>query len=328
MNIQDYFVVPIVDLGQKEARYAGIYVPEPELDVQKTGITDQFLENAEVYHARYSASDHWLGMFNRIFTSVQKPGGERLRILDIGTGSGLNTIVPCLKLFPDCSIVGTDLSPQLLAILRSYVTAESLDDQVYCVCTDAMRNFFKPGSFDVVVGGSILHHLVDPVAALAAAKRALKPGGIAVFIEPFEGYSVIRAAFTLILARAELEGSVSESAKAFMVAMCRDIEVRAGSDKSSPMFQYMDDKWLFTRTYLQRASREAGFDSIDVVPMFDPDRQYRRGATGLLAMGGIDAERDLPAWALDCFDLFDRSFSSDLKAEATLESGIVLRRSF
>ncbi|MEP9370195.1 class I SAM-dependent methyltransferase [Xanthobacter sp. VNH20] len=326
LDIHSYFTVPLVDLRTENENYAGIFVPAPEMGAQKVGITQQFLENAEVYHNRYAASSHWLDMFTRIFAQAGRPQGENLNILDIGTGSGVNTVIPFLELFPGCRIVGTDLSPQLLRLLQAYVASAGLQDQVACVCTDAMRDFFKAGSADIVIGGAILHHLIDPVACLKAAHRALKPGGIAVFIEPFEGYSVLRAAFSTIISRAEATGEiVNGDAVAFMKRMMLDYEVRAGRDKSAPIYPHLDDKWLFTRTYIKDAAREAGFASAEVVPMYPTQSQYRSAATNLLGMGDLDATA-LPDWAWQIIDTFDVCFSDDLKGEATMESGIVFRR--
>lgn len=250
MKVSDAFEAPLVDLGSQDPLYRGIFSPEAELGVPKQGVSAQFLENAEVYHQKYNNPSSWCNIFNLIFKETGKPQVKKPKILDIGTGSGENTIVPFLRMFDDCEIVGTDISPQLLAMLRRFVVREKLEKRVSCVCTDAMKNFFKAGYFDIVIGGSILHHLLDPTSALRAAFRALKPGGTAIFVEPFEGYGVLRSAFELILERVEAgEGpGVSPEALAFIRAMSRDFEARAGSDKSAPFVPYLDDKWLFTRS--------------------------------------------------------------------------------
>lgn len=326
LDAQGKFGVPLIDLATRDARYAGIFTPEPELDAAREGITAQFLEAADTYHERYAASAHWQAMFERVFDKVGMPARSAPDILDIGTGSGINTVVPLLALLPDARIVGTDLSPQLLARLRGYVTANDLDHRVACICTDASRDFFLPESVDFATGGSILHHLIDPIKALKAVRRTLRPGGMAVFFEPFEGYGVIRAAFTLILDRAAAgQPGLAPATAAFLEAMARDHEVRAGRDKSDPMYLHLDDKWLFTRTYIAEAAKEAGFRSAEVIPMYAPADQYRRGVTNLLAMAPVPASEPLPDWAWDIVDRFDACFSDDLKGEATLESGIVFR---
>ncbi len=170
--LTDLFEVPLRDLGMLDARLNGVLCPEPEVGAEKVGITEQFLGNAETYAERYSNSTHFGNLFRQAFASTGYLADSDVTVLDIGTGSGANTIQPCLTLFEGCRIVATDLSPNLLQMLRRYVVEEHLEERVVCVCMDAMNNFFKPASFDVVVGAAILHHLLDPVCALKAAYRA------------------------------------------------------------------------------------------------------------------------------------------------------------
>ncbi len=325
--VTDLFDVPLRDLGEIDPRLDGILCPAPEIGAENVGITEQFLGNAETYHARYSNSAHFSRLFEQAFTAADIAARPDMTILDIGTGSGTNTILPCLTLFEGCRIVATDLSPDLLRILRHYVVGQAMEERVVCVCTDAMNNFFKPASFDVVVGAAILHHLIDPVRALAAAHRALKPGGIAFFFEPFEGLAALRIAFDLILERAARESlPLAPVAAKLLGAMSLDSATRAGSDKSAPHFRHMDDKWLFTRDWLERASRTAGFSAVTIVPHASHGTLFRDYTKVLLRLGASLAPETLPVWAWDTIDLFDRGFSPEMKRDLLLEGTIVLRR--
>jgi SAM-dependent methyltransferase len=239
----------------------------------------------------------------------------------------MNTVVPCLRLFPGCKIIATDLSPQLLLILRAYVSEHDLNNRIACVCTDAMRSRLIPSSFDVVVGGSILHHLRQPELALTAAYRALKDEGLALFVEPFEGYAIIRVAFELILARAERDQlALPDALVMLMKAMILDLRVRSGTDKSAPIFAQLDDKWLFTRAYLDAVVRNIGYSSMTLVPLYEPVGQYRLAAQGLLKVGANLPQTAMPDWAWAYIDKFDQSFSTELKSELTLECAIGLRK--
>jgi SAM-dependent methyltransferase len=321
-----YFTVPLVDLGRDDPRLSGIYIPEPEMGAEKVGITDQFLALAHNYHRKYANEGHYSGLFSRAFSAL---GGAPVArtVLDIGTGSGVNTIGPLLAQIPGCRIVATDLSPDLLRMLRAYVAAEGLDDRVACICTDAMRNHFRPGAFDLVVGVAILHHLFEPVAALRAAHRALRPGGLAIWFEPFElGHSVLRMAYTLILQRAKECGGIDERTIAALRALRLDTEARTGTDKSAPHFRYMDDKWLFTRTYLQAAAREAGFATAEIIPDAVHRNLYRDTAAIQLRLIDGLGKNALPAWAWEIIDLADRCFSDDAKRDAFPEGTILLRK--
>ncbi|HEY0184912.1 MAG TPA: class I SAM-dependent methyltransferase [Rhodopila sp.] len=324
--LPDIFAVPLRDLGEVDSRLTGIVCPEPEIGKEKIGITEQFLGNAETYHARYSNSAHFRRLFEQAFAAADIQPRPDLAVLDIGTGSGTNTIVPCLELFTGSRIVATDLSPDLLRLLRGYVVEQQLEDRVACVCTDAMNNFFKPASFDVVIGAAILHHLIDPAHALAAAHRALKPNGIALFFEPFEGLAIIRVIFDLVLARAARENfPLQPAASKLLAAMSLDYATRAGSDKTAPHFRYMDDKWLFTRDWLERAARQAGFTSLTIVPHAAHATLFRDYVTSLLRLGADLGPDSLPDWVWETIDLFDNGFSEDMKRDLLLEGTIVLR---
>jgi SAM-dependent methyltransferase len=327
MDVSDLFDVPLVDLGTVDASYRGILTPAPEVDRDKEGVTDQFLADARTYHERYSNAAHFLSLFSQVFAATGKPDAEAPLILDIGTGSGINTVVPCMELFPGCRLVATDISPQLLVILREFLRANDLADRVAPVATDAMLNHFRPQSFDLVVGASILHHLIDPSEALAAAHRALKPGGTAIFFEPFEGFSLLRAAFETILDRAPEQLPVlPERLDRVLRAFIRDFEMRAGSDKSNPLMRYMDDKWLFTRSYVVAAAKRTGFAAAEFVPLHSPSNLFRELALGLFRMAdpGIDAG-SVPAWVIKELERYDRCLSDDMKKDILFEAGIVLR---
>jgi SAM-dependent methyltransferase len=325
--LTDLFQVPLRNLGTLDARLDGIFCPEPEVGAEKVGITEQFLGNAETYATRYSNSAHFERLFEQALAVADIVAHSGLTVLDIGTGAGTNTIRPCLTLFEGCRIVATDLSPDLLRMLRHYIVEERLEERVVCVCTDAMNNFFKPASFDVVVGAAILHHLLDPVCALAAAHRALKPGGIAFFFEPFEGLAIIRIAFDLILERAASEAlPLDPPAAKLLGAMSLDFATRAGSDKSAPHFRQMDDKWLFTRDWLAGASQDVGFSPPIIVPHASHATLFQDYTAGLLQLGASLGHEALPKWAWQMLSVFDRGFSSGMKRDLLLEGTIVLRK--
>jgi len=322
------FDAALVDLGDGQPNFAGIFCPEPEIGQQKLGITEQFLENAEVYAEKYSNLSHFLGLFRTALDEAGIVPAAGATILDIGTGSGTNTIQPLLRTFENCRIVAADLSPNLLRMLRRYVVDQQLQERVFCVCTDAMNNHFQPASFDVVVGAAILHHLIDPGMALKAAWRALKPGGVAIFFEPFEGAEILRAAFELILQRNRYEKTVlSAAAVGLLEALILDYTVRSGTDKSAPHFVRMDDKWLFTRVHMSEMAKQAGFSSATFIPHARHATLYQDFVREVLRLGANLEASALPPWAWDLLAMFDSAYSSEMKGDLMIEGTIVLRKS-
>ncbi len=99
-----------------------------------------------------------------------KPVG---RFLDIGTGTG--RILSVLSSQSEAS-VGVDMSGQMLAIARSSIAKDKLDN---CQVRQAdMYNLpFEKGAFNSACFHMVLHYAVDPEAALQEAARVLAPGG-------------------------------------------------------------------------------------------------------------------------------------------------------
>ena len=96
-------------------------------------------------------------------------------VLDIGCGTGIFS-----RYFAGtgATVTSMDISPELIEQAKK----ETALPITYLI-GDAERLPFPDGSFDVVAGSSILHHL-DPVVALKEVFRVLRPGGRCVFAEP------------------------------------------------------------------------------------------------------------------------------------------------
>ena len=148
-------------------------------------------------------------------------------------------------------IVSSDISPQLLAILRDQVS-EADRKRLMIMAMDASEDHFVEGSFDLAVGTAILHHILDPSDTIGACYQGLKPGGHAIFFEPFEaGHFVLRLLYEQLLERKnelKISGEVAEVLRRLIL----DCHVRKGSDKSAEICELLDDKWLFTREYFEQ----------------------------------------------------------------------------
>ncbi|NIO28606.1 MAG: methyltransferase domain-containing protein [Candidatus Latescibacteria bacterium] len=81
------------------------------------------------------------------------------------------------------NVTGIDLSQNAIEAARKQAKAKDLAENTVFEVMDAEDLTFAAGTFDLVYGRSILHHL-DIAKALGAIVRVLKPGGRAVFCEP------------------------------------------------------------------------------------------------------------------------------------------------
>src|SRR5688572_19433477 len=132
-------------------------------------ISSQFTSQADSYHARYSASAHFEGLVAAAIAASGVQVAEAPLVLDLGSGSGVNSVLPSFNLFPGARQVATDLSVELLAVLARQAQASGLADRVICVVMDAMQLRVRNRRFDLVTGASVLHHLERPSQAIEGA---------------------------------------------------------------------------------------------------------------------------------------------------------------
>jgi ubiquinone/menaquinone biosynthesis C-methylase UbiE len=101
------------------------------------------------------------------------------RMLEIGAGTGYFSLNLLRR-----GIVGaataTDISPGMLEVLKK--SAGELGVEVEAVTADAERLPFPDGSFDLVLGHAVLHHLPHLPVALDECARVLAPDGTLVFM--------------------------------------------------------------------------------------------------------------------------------------------------
>lgn len=119
-------------------------------------------------------TDHgWRTLAARFAAAVGT--GRELRTLDVGCGTGQSR-----QVYRDRSsrYIGLDLS------LGSLLLAQARCEDSRWMQADACRLPFAEGAFDLVAFSSVLHHLGDRRAALAEARRVLRPGGWVFAFDP------------------------------------------------------------------------------------------------------------------------------------------------
>jgi len=218
-----------------------------------------FLRNADTYHARYYKNDYWKYLVGR---GIDLAGLDRLasfRILDIGSGSG-NTVFAAAEIMPNALIFANDISPQLLRILVGIQdNIPELEGRIEAYCFDLHKDFFTDNTFDLVIGGVILHHMLDPEAALKNVARWLRPRGKVILIEPLEiGGHLMAAIYLKLIEETEQELGANHKLVMFFKAMCQDYEARFGVPRVKSWTKNLDDKWLFHASNLREMSEKIG----------------------------------------------------------------------
>ncbi len=98
------------------------------------------------------------------------------RVLDVATGTGVIALAAADRVGPTGSVVGVDLSPDMLDRARQKVSLAGLT-QVELREGEAEHLEFPDESFDVVLCASSLFLVPDMLAALREWRRVLVPGG-------------------------------------------------------------------------------------------------------------------------------------------------------
>lgn len=147
-----------------------------ERETQAEVVGAQFGERASAYlasavHARGADLEALVAL------AGERPGA---RVLDLGCGGGHVT----LNAAPlAAEVVAYDLSPEMLAVTAAAARERGLANvRTEQGVVEALP--FADASFDIVLSRFSAHHWRDLGAALAEARRVLRPGGVAGFVDP------------------------------------------------------------------------------------------------------------------------------------------------
>jgi ubiquinone/menaquinone biosynthesis C-methylase UbiE len=108
-----------------------------------------------------------------------RPG---MSVLDVGCGTGLETVRLAKVVAPSGKVIGIDASEKFLDEARR--RAESLGLPIDYRHGDAQQLPFPEKTFDVARAERLFPYLADPERALAELVRVSQPGGAVALIEP------------------------------------------------------------------------------------------------------------------------------------------------
>jgi SAM-dependent methyltransferase len=126
--------------------------------------------------------------------------GEGTRVLDVGCGIGRWSRLLAAR---GADVVGVDLSPTMVAQARERAAAAGVAGRCRFAVTDLARLDLGE-RFDLVLGVTVLQHILDPDAfraALSAMSEHLAPGGRMVLLEAAPTAAVSRCDSTVFMAR-------------------------------------------------------------------------------------------------------------------------------
>jgi ubiquinone/menaquinone biosynthesis C-methylase UbiE len=110
------------------------------------------------------------------------PRGKKVKVLDVGTGFGINVAFLASWLSKGSAVWTVDPSQEVLADVKASLDEESARLVRFAVAT-ADDLDFEDGFFDYVVSVMVLHHIERLQPALKEMARVLKPGGRLVVVD-------------------------------------------------------------------------------------------------------------------------------------------------
>ena len=133
-----------------------------------------YAKSARKYDQEADFFENWvIGTEHRGWACSQAVG----LTLEVAIGTGLN-----LTHFPhDLTLVGVDLSPDMLAVARA--RAEQLGQAVELLEADAQDLPFPDNSFDTVVCTYALCSVLDDFLVVREMRRVLRPGGRLILVD-------------------------------------------------------------------------------------------------------------------------------------------------
>jgi ubiquinone/menaquinone biosynthesis C-methylase UbiE len=122
----------------------------------------------------------WLPALDGVVARLQRGA----RVADIGCGHGASTIVMA-QAFPKSRFIGLDYHDASIATARRRAAEQGVTGNI--AFEVAAASAFDGHDFDLVCFLDSLHDLGDPVGALARCRKALKPDGKVLLVEPYAG---------------------------------------------------------------------------------------------------------------------------------------------
>ena len=213
---------------------------------------------ASTYDEKWSISyderciDYARDRFVHVAGDAQWPYG---RVLEIGAGTGYFSLHMQMA-----GLVGratcTDISGGMIEVLQANATVLELDVETE-VC-DAEELPFEDGSFDLVFGHAVLHHIPDLARAFAEFRRVLAPGGMIVFAGEPSRYGDRLAQVPKVAATA-----VAPAWRAAIGAGAAPEGHADGGEDNHELERHVDVH-AFLPADLERAAGDAGFVDVRV----------------------------------------------------------------
>lgn len=279
------------------------------------GIGSAFRDSAAEYDERYYNDQGQRAVFRKALAIAGRSAESIVGpVLDLGCGSG-NSTFAILDEAANATILASDLSPEMLEILMRRAGERNVAARITPFVANAEHLRLGRETCDVIVGSSMIHHMVAPRDFLSKALQALKPNGVAYFIEPFQaGHFAIRQSMAALVEIAQAKNDFDPKYVHFLRQYLVTIDTMMKEEGRDPEFYVqLEDKWMFPRAFFESAARAEGCD----VTIFSvsPSNQGTHEAIVDLLYKGTGDKVEMPAWATGLLRSNDAVLTPDLREE-------------
>lgn len=247
---------------------------------------------------------------------------KNLKVLDVGCGFGSATF-PIFKLFPKAEVIASELSAWMLYVFREKLANLKKKPNCHLLQLDAEDLDFKKDSFDIIVGAAILHHLFYPEKTLKSCAKILKPGGHAIFFEPFEeGTMMMALIYQTIIYHGGFKWLNFMMKRYFRNMNKVWLKMRNTDKAGDSFFKTVDDKWIFKRRYFFDLAVKYGFESCQIYRIDKSEKPF----TNLAKNHFGKKINSLPKWIFEVIDNYENWLTKENKDELITEGCIIIKK--
>ncbi len=327
-NLKQIFNADLFNIGEiASEEYDGIFSPLYDRDHIKRYMTEHYStkESALSQAESFDLTDYYYSLISDGLKKVNFTSDfneSKIKILDIGCGFG-STTIPLLKIFPESEVIASELSIEMLSVLKNKLVSTDIMRRCTLMQLDAESLNFKDNSFSLIVGAAILHHLFNPEKVFESIIRILKPGCCAIFFEPFEnGMSIMGLIYQSIITNKRFK-LLKRHYKNYFKSSVNYWQNMKNIDKQDLFFKDKDDKWIFTKTYFNNIFETYKFREYKIYPIECSDKPFLAQAEAHFKGNGITS---LPRWIYDIIDNYEKWFSRELKQDFLTEGVIIVKK--
>jgi ubiquinone/menaquinone biosynthesis C-methylase UbiE len=137
----------------------------------------------EFFGARAATWDAKFGHDMPVYAAAIAQAGIRRGAVAADVGCGTGRALPALRgaVGPDGTVLGLELTPEMLAEATAAGWASSAD---LLILADARRLPFASASVDAAFAAGLVNHLPDKASGLAELARVTRPGGLLILFHP------------------------------------------------------------------------------------------------------------------------------------------------